>query len=357
MTKATDKSITDAELSTLTAAIDQTRNQAGKLVFIFGAGISENFFRALPEAEREQLEIGSLDGLLWGDLLSAWQQYLKEHAPDGGGAEHISRLLRDDSNVEELLAGAFMIRERLKWCGMWKDAVNEVFGNLVKPLADTWSASAWGSFLKKLTKSIFDKQFPLPFLITTNYDDVIARALDAIVFFSYLGGHAGDGSANSSWVHRSPYMNRKVSVYLRPVDSPTSLHDLLKLGVLEPEDLSVWHLHGWWDESDSIVLDPIDYELSRRQRFSDEQLENTLLNDKATVLFCGVGDGMADLRFRQIFRKISGNAKSVFRNNFWLLVEDENPDYPDEVAANPNLLQSVRFSEYDEIPDYLSKTI
>ena len=174
MKTATTKELLDA--------IEGATDQSGKLNFLFGAGISQNVFLAaksgIPEppesteqqeaepvfSSRDSADWSKIDGLLWGNLLNAWFQYLEQFGLEGNRTDHIRRLINSGENVEELLAAAFMIRERLRVEGLWDGAIETLFTAVLEPMVDSLKDSAWGRFFLAMEASVSKRRRPMPFL-------------------------------------------------------------------------------------------------------------------------------------------------------------------------------------------------
>ena len=130
-----------------------------------------------------------------------------------------------------------------------------------------------------LTRSI--AELPLPVYLTTNYDDFMIRALR----------HRGREPTREicRW-NRSPALAAE-RVVLDPLAEPT------------PERPVVFHLHGYLDLAESLVLSEDDYldflvSVSRDESLLPHQIRRALAG---TSLFF-VGYALADWDFRVIHR-------------------------------------------------------
>ncbi|MCB0211494.1 MAG: SIR2 family protein [Anaerolineae bacterium] len=171
----------------------------------------------------------------------------------------------------------------------------------------------------------FFANLPLPFYITTNYDDFLVQA---------LGHHA-----------RNSY--REVCRWNRYVKDQPSVFDPGSNVNFGPTNPVVYHLFGHTDLPESMVLTEDDYldflvNISRNAAIIPRQIEKALV--QTSLLF--IGYEVSDIRFRILFRGLVASLqRGLRRTSIAVQIEPKPPE------TGAITIAQVR----DYLQDYLAK--
>jgi GTP-binding protein EngB required for normal cell division len=187
----------------------------------------------------------------WVGLLKHGVERCVHLQPDLAG-EWQARALGDvtSHNVDDLLAGASKISRTLRRHGEWARWLEDTIGALqaVEP---------------EVLDAIGNLEAPI---LTTNYDDLLERRLN------------------------------RVSITLKDRSQQ------IAFARLECPD-AVLHLHGWWRQPETVVMDLGDYERVVRDALAQTGLRT--MGEAWSFVFIGCGDGLADPNFEQFLNWMS----------------------------------------------------
>lgn len=171
----------------------------------------------------------------------------------------------------------------------------------------------------------FFANLPLPFYITTNYDDFLEQALR----------------------HQARNSHREICRWNRYVKDTPSVFDPGSTINFGPANPVVYHLFGHTDLPESMVLTEDDYldflvNISRNAAIIPRQLEKALV--RTSLLF--IGYELNDIRFRILFRGLVASLqRGLRRTSIAVQLEPEPPEVGRITEAH------VR----DYLEDYLAK--
>jgi len=123
----------------------------------------------------------------------------------------------------------------------------------------------------------------------------------------------------------------------------------------------VLHLHGWYRLPNDLVIDPVDYHLAVERAIGEDLaaslIESSLRRPDTITLLVGVGEGLLDDHFIQIFKslirthfdyrsikELGLSLPTLAEQNLWLLQEDQD-------KAKPDLLSEVLREHGIQHPD------
>jgi hypothetical protein len=135
---------------------------------------------------------------------------------------------------------------------------------------------------------------------------------------------------------------------LRPI---TWNDDARIFRLLRGDENGVLHLHGYWEEPDTVVLGVRSYESIVR----DEQKQNVLrtLPLMRSLMFVGFGEGLSDPNFGPLFRWIRDNLSRSEYRHFRLARESEVEEIQ-KLHPNEERVSVISFGEsYDDLAPFL----
>ena len=218
-----------------------------------------------------------------------------------------------------------------------------------------------------------------PFLVTTNYDNLIAISGNMhLVYKGENGKHIwlnydpvtkkhSQANKNAAPIHLRRIVENYPSTHL--LDELATMHQQQQL---EKDGAFVIHLHGYWDDLDSIIFDIVSYNTTLDKSF-DSTFKAMWLDRNHSIIFCGVGEGMFDPHFEDVLEKIA-NEQELPKldmlypqiSNYWFLkfseVADtqtkwkklcERPKMSEHCDVINQTLKIVSFEEFSYIPKFL----
>lgn len=208
----------------------------------------------------------------WSGLLASACEFAAQHCPDRRKAYALKELVWDPGGL--VLVGQLVTR---------------LLGGQEGALFKQWLREAIGS-LKLLDPSLPRALIALGAPIaTTNYDDLIVKA--------------APGWKSVTW-----------------------LETRLMLEALRGDLKAVTHLHGRWEDPESVVLGTSSYEHLRANR--PAQTLQQAMSLMSTMLFVGVGDGAEDPNIGELVK--------------WLSAEFSDSSYPHYLLCRQSKLEELR---------------
>lgn len=157
-----------------------------------------------------------------------------------------------------------------------KQAVADIIDELLSKIPD--------NVVRNHSPHAFLARLPLPVYLTTNYDNLMQRALDG---------------------ERRPYRTDYCR-WNRFVDADSELLDQKSTYIPSKEHPLVYHLHGTTDEVDSIVISETDYVDFIVNVARDRLLPNCIKNQLARTELLFIGYSLKDINFRIIVKGVLG---------------------------------------------------
>jgi hypothetical protein len=202
---------------------------------------------------------------------------------------------REDATI---LAGvAHPVQRRLRRDERWGAVLQEKVG-MAKGYWD--QKTEWTVLFESIKTRAAAKLACPPLMVTTNYDDLVARACGLKVLS--VDAEPGprrrltlDDPEDHETTEKDPARVRQYEApaHLAEFHEAKAYWSLYEQGLLEPEEYFVHHLHGWWRRPDSIILDAADY-ASRLDESPDEGLSLWLRTESKVVVIAGMGAGLFD---------------------------------------------------------------
>jgi hypothetical protein len=256
------------------------------LVLVLGTGVSAAATDGAPAAT-------------WRGLLESGVELVKATTGDPQWADAMQPLIKTGFGMNEpsmIVAAASAV----------KDKVLELGANA----AGKWLSEQIGQ-LTVANSALVDELRALPFpLLTTNYDTLVE----------------GDGRRARSW---------RDHVAIRDILAGTSR--------------DIGHLHGVWNEPESVILSPADYQMLRSSDAAVE-LEQAASSLK-TLVYIGYGAGLADPNFSKLVEwhaQRFGSARPHFR-----LCLNSEVDALRASHANDHIVPVSYGSNHGDLPAFL----
>jgi formylglycine-generating enzyme required for sulfatase activity len=276
----------------VTRAVNELRRQLakGQVVVVVGAGYSI--------AATDGAELASWTGLL-SDGLEQCSEYGRPPLRDE--ALLLSQELVSTGTVDMMLAAASIIEARLGAPGgaEWRRWLKESVGNLEVSNP-------------KLGAAIHELGAPI---LTTNYDSLLHEGIPGPAFQPLTWNQT------PQWVE-----------------------------ALSNERKGILHLHGWWDEPESVVLGVSSYESILRAEAAQEI--QRALGRFNTLLFIGYGAGLSDPNFGPLLEWLQ-RSDSPNHRHYVLMNTEEIKTLPEDTDLNP-----IEYGPtYELLPLYLSSLV
>ena len=304
------------------------------VTFVFGTGLTiglSNNHRA-----------SSWSGLLQ-EVLKEWEKHVHGRSPEVSAPGWV---LTRSTDGDCLVAAAYVLRRQMM-AQVGSPISLQSFGDAVKAavqaLCDraieyvaanpTEDPGIVGDALRVLGRKVLEGKARL---LTTNYDDIVARLANLKVllpdgrYFEPLSPTMGHSAIEHIPDFGAPERLRRMSTWRHIDHSAASPR----------QSGSVLHLHGWHGQAEAIVIDPVDYHVicDRAKGARDERTamihtcNDTVIHcmREGPVVYYGVGAGMLDPHFellRTHARDSSGTPKDLTSSNFWILTQKDIEDH------------------------------
>ncbi|MCC3294268.1 SIR2 family protein [Arthrobacter sp. zg-Y411] len=266
--------------------------QEGRAVFVVGTGLSISCTKGSPAAS-------------WIGLLEESIEWAKSNLPDvtDSWVDLVRGTLdtaKDDNDTSVLISAAGLIANKISAGGVQARSnwLKETVGDLM--VAD----SSWPEALHGLRSPI----------LTTNYDTLIEDAT---------------GRPSANW---------------------TNPHEVQ--GVISRQSQAVGHLHGVWNQEDSIVLSDVDYE--RALKSEALQALERAASSVMSMVFVGVGDGLDDPNFSRLLEWHRRTFASSAVTHYRLCREEELAELTQKHGRD-NITPVSYGRGWDELPEFLKK--
>lgn len=190
---------------------------------------------------------------------------------------------------------------------------------------------------------------PLPVYITTNYDNFMVRALE--------GHNKKFHHAMCCW---NNYLTQKFSSFKQKqtnVSIPITQSNISQNAVQDfnpiPESPVVFHLHGYYEVPESMVITEDDYleflvNISKEQQLLPPRIQEAFTG--ASVLFLGYR--IADWNFRVLFRMLTDYlGKNLTRAHISVQLPPIKPDFHENEFSPSLSIEKLCKVIHDEYPD------
>jgi tetratricopeptide (TPR) repeat protein len=118
--------------------------------------------------------------------------------------------------------------------------------------------------------------------------------------------------------------------------------------ILSGEHRNVWHIHGYWDEPESVIFSAADYDRVRRSDLAQFLQQSAAFTDTLIFIGCSI-DGLADQNIGRLLQWFEQNWNGLGKKHF-ALVRDADlnaPGWPASVA------RVAYGAEYDNLPKFM----
>ncbi|MEI6340310.1 MAG: SUMF1/EgtB/PvdO family nonheme iron enzyme [Verrucomicrobiota bacterium] len=122
--------------------------------------------------------------------------------------------------------------------------------------------------------------------------------------------------------------------------------------IIRGEDKGIIHLHGRFDEPDSVVLGIEDYAAVRDGAFAKAVREALAMT--RTLLFVGCGDGLSDPNFTTFRRWMATVLSNRSSSHYRLCCDDERQALEKE-HEDEERIDLVPYGEHEDLPGFLQK--
>ena len=308
-------------------------------VFVVGNGIN-------------QMVLKNGDSVKWSQILLKWLNKAEEKLSNipvclkvdpirntelSLSKSSIIKMLIESGDADLMIEAADMILSLFNDSekkALLKESFAGLFAMRKEPKTD--GNCCWQHYFSELGKAIREERIHCPAVATTNFDDVLAQLLGCHIRCWNLAGLNGEIAPRdrdngmwkkidrevSSCADENIFDSRlSVPSHLRRLGSLAHLEELRRLDLLGSGDLTVYHLHGWWALPETLVFDASGYDNSLTQFPAvSKLLQKWLSSEQHVVVFIGVGPGMFDRRFTQLWNHKVSN----WNNNFWLVSSSDS---------------------------------
>ncbi len=125
-------------------------------------------------------------------------------------------------------------------------------------------------------------------------------------------------------------------------------HELV-VGALRGKREAVWHIHGDFDFSESIIFSQADYDRIVDREYSQFVQQLALL--QFTFVFVGCsGDGLSDDNVGRLLGWLKSGFSGLGDKHFALIADSNKDTWPKGITP-------VKFGEHDDLPGYLEKLL
>jgi len=317
-TPSSSVSLSPTIQKTAAAANARIRGEARNAILFVGTGVSKGMVKRGSD----------------GGRLCDWTEFFRElgeRLPDRCVEKKTLRELKAvgakrtknaKSSATHILGMGHLIRARLEETGKWDDAV----AGLVDKVSSAYdSKAAWTKFFAQLGRSTAsEKSLNMPLILTTNYDPLLEKALQARTLTNPDSGISPVSVVDShgaSKLERFPSeigrhgfrlwprdKNDEIPAYLEGVIDAPRLWELQQAGLLTPHDSFVHHVHGSARMPSTIVFDAADYERTILT-YQWRQLAKQMKVPNRATIFLGVGEGMFDRHLSLMWRYLADDAR------------------------------------------------
>ena len=283
----------------------------------------------------------ALKAVEWGNILMKWLEKVQTTEMKLDDVSYaIAILMAKSDNTDLLVEAASLILSRLSDSEK-EEVLKETF-ELLWERRRAPGGYQWVDFFRELSQCIKSGLIDCPAILTTNFDDLVVRATNLILRCWTLREGIGidrirrplPGASSSRALRKRSVSRKGLCEELREVGLRTipphlkrlmdfgHLENLRSEGFLGANDGSIYHIHGWWKMLDSLVFDAAGYDRSifDLPRISGK-LGEWLSLQGYTVFFLGVGYGMEDRRFREIWKPPPGGNTEAWMNNHWVVTD------------------------------------
>jgi tetratricopeptide (TPR) repeat protein len=118
--------------------------------------------------------------------------------------------------------------------------------------------------------------------------------------------------------------------------------------ILSGEHRNVWHIHGYWDEPESVIFSTDDYHRVARSPLAQFLQQSAAFTDTLIFVGCSI-DGLADQNIGRLLQWFEQNWSGLGKKHF-ALVRDADlnaPGWPASVA------RVAYGAEYDDLPKFM----
>ncbi len=393
-------------------AIGEIRQRIGdnprKLILLLGTGVSSGMTK-----------IGS-----GGQALCAWIPFLRrlathlplpppdsgrgKHDEEGNGHGNAGGLVTEREAVERVLGSldpnspapspaeryaspvvlglGHMIRGKLFGSGKeWDPIIRGIDREIERDYDPERPWSRWFESIGERLARDPDAPLEIPLILTTNYDLLVARRLQARVLINpdpgsddsgagcrdpattplfRFAGHVGQGPSAAGGAADV------VPDYLQSLIEIPLLWDLHQTGLLANRDMFVHHVHGAAHDPASVVFDAADYERVI-WTFLWKPLAALLAGSGSVAVFAGVGEGMFDRHLLMMWRELRtlllGRGGALAANPadtrvYWLRAEEEREAGETLLRAHSKdfpagTIKMVTDPGWDWMPDWIDKVL
>ena len=213
----------------------------------------------------------------------------------------IEKLDDEDGDLDDLLSVAQQITSVLK---------QKYPAEYAEWLEDAFKAGALAVKDESVIRAIQSLKAPI---LTTNYDDLIERIT---------------GLKKANW------------------NEPRKIQKILRA-----EDSGVIHLHGYWEDPESVVLGIQDYELIESQPHTQAVMQALAMTK--SWLFIGCGDGLHDPNFGKFLKWLGQVSRLNPYRNFRLSKSDDVEEHQAEHHEDERIFVLSYGDEYADLPTFI----
>lgn len=321
-----------------------------KVILVIGTGVSYGMTKGHELCE-------------WSGMVKALAKRLPESCPERVAFDKVPEETLKQSTTVTLGAG-HMIREKLKELGKWDEAIDAISMTIWDAYSEE---SVWSRFFTAMGRRIAanpDLPLSMPLILTTNYDNLLEKALNALILTNPdLSKTSDDGpppgfqlcSWDPEWCQQA---------FLKSIVDAPVLWKLHQRGRLEGRDAFVHHLHGSAFLPSTVVFDASDYErVILTQLWRD--LANLFSPGNTATIFAGVGAGIFDRHFRLVWEqwKESYEVLGLVQEPsvFWLRAAGQDYDAAQKLleenadAFPPGMIRLVSQEGHEWYPEWINQ--
>jgi SIR2-like protein len=245
------------------------------------------------------LTSGGISCASWGGLLRDAIQYLKaSHNIDNTLCARLGTSI-DNGTAQEMTHAA--------------GEIVELFGGPSTEAFKAWLTHSVGKLSPK-RRDLFPPLEKLgPIYLTTNYDGLIEHG---------LGGPA------LTWRDREKVQQ-----------------------VIRGDNYGVIHVHGYWEDPESLVLGPTSYEAVANDPFTQAMLRHLVFGK--SLLFIGFGAGLHDRNFTQLRDWMRPWTEHSCYAHFRLVRHSELEAITNDHASDPRIVPIPYGEAFDDLPTFL----